>query len=208
MARPEWTTDVPEHVVQTAGAKIDAGHAADTVYRELDLHRYCAQSTFRAWAKRRIKIRQQHDARRRLQTAVAAETGVTTEEHADPQSGVGMAPSSSSLCLPDSQAEMAKALMIECLGSIAEARAAGTLKPNQAISAIFALNGLVELFELKAPKGEREAETHEAKMELLDAKRRELRQAIDAKSAGGTKAMTREDVYDLVDSIMRGTRNG
>jgi hypothetical protein len=51
---------------------------------------------------------------------------------------------------------------------------------------------------------ERAQERHEANMVLLNAKANELRAAVDVKSAGGTKSMTREDVYDLVDSIMRG----
>ena len=174
MGRPDWTVDAPEHVVREAAAMLDAGQTAGSVFRRLDLSRYAVDSTFRAWALRRKKVAAQQQAGRNGLEAHSTGSG---KRATDP-----------------------RAIFETAIGSLAEALAAGELKPNQVIGAISVLRDVLKLEEVEKPASERAEEKHEQWRAEMAAK---TKKAVDERTEGG-KTLTREDVYDLVDQVMRG----
>jgi hypothetical protein len=59
----------------------------------------------------------------------------------------------------------------------------------------------LEQLRLAEQAEQRAAELHELKLADL---RSQVKAAVEDKTAGGTQTLTREDVYDLVDQVMRG----
>ena len=82
------------------------------------------------------------------------------------------------------------------LRAMQEALDAKRLKSYTLPSFVKALIDLREL-NIKEESEKRAAELHEMKL-------RELRKAVDKQTEGGAKSLTRGDVYDLIDNVMRG----
>ena len=135
MGRPDWTTKAPANVVRTASDKLAAGHSAESVFRELDLGRFCVRSSFREWARRKRNVQQQHGERNRL------------EAHTT-----------------DAQ-ERARTALLNALDGLNTALAAGSLKPNQLIGSLIGIARVLQLEEVDKPKVEREEEKHAAWVE-------------------------------------------
>ena len=86
------------------------------------------------------------------------------------------------------------------LDALTEAIVAKTINPAAIPSAVKAVVSLSEL-TLKEDAAERAEELHEIKLAQL---REKMKVAIDEKTEDGAKELTRADVYDLVDKVMRG----
>lgn len=99
----------------------------------------------------------------------------------------------------------ARDVLANGIRSIADAMAAGALKPNQAISAIDVLTRVVKLEEIELPKDERDAEKHDAWRVEMAAK---VTRAIDDATEGGTKSLHRDQIVQTIDDVMRGKKPG
>lgn len=93
-----------------------------------------------------------------------------------------------------------QALMDQLLIGAYEAAVAGGMKPYEMASLIARVQEHDRL-AIQRDADKRAAELHRIKLDQLS---KDLRKDIDAKTEGGTKTLNREDVYDMIDKIMRG----
>lgn len=177
--RPTWESKCPAGMLNRAKEAIDSGEAAARAYDRLNLKRFVSKSTFRSWALRR---RKDQAARQEDQPAAS-----------DASSSPASSPSSRSEPLPLSVRKAAIEQMQQRLDC-------GEVPPYMLPQYVKSMVELANL-DLRESAEERALEIHETKMVELRAK---AKQEVEAKTVGGTKPMTREDVYDLVDKIMRG----
>lgn len=87
-------------------------------------------------------------------------------------------------------------LLGTCLEAIGEAVAAGRVKVYELTQAVRALVALEQLRLAQADEA-RKAELHEHRM-------KDFRAAVEQATDAGRKTLSREDVYELVDQVMRG----
>lgn len=196
-----WTVNCPPAVLAKLNEALDArDQSPRAIYDGLNLTRFCRFHTFRRYASARRKDRAARagDYFGFNQTGPAGDAAALPTPDASPSSSDSPpAPLPPVSEVTPAALSTATALCIEAITETLLAGRIGKLDVAKALRSLAALKqvAISEQAELRAQ------ELHELKLADL---RSQLRGAVESKTAAGTKTLTREDVYDLVDQIMRG----
>jgi len=207
LGRMPWWRKCPASLVQRARDMLAArAQTPRQIYDDLNLQRHLPFSTFRRWCTEvRKEWRYHREAglgargsgiRRRDADAPYPDPGPRTP---DPESCALPGCSPSLPCGPPSSEQVDRAIA-GCVEAIGEALLAGRIGKLNVAAALGNLKELKTL-SLEEQANRRANEIHELKLADLRSK---VKAAVEDKTAGGTKNLTREDVYDLVDQVMRG----
>jgi hypothetical protein len=171
---------------QRVSAEIASGMSARVIWERLQLQRHCSLRAFsRHVSEERAK---------RMNDAAAASS--TPAGSISPPSPSAASPAST---VPQfSKLDASISLMQATLDKMLAAVQEGTVKGGTLAMYMDTATRMQKLL-LDESANERAEQLHKTKMDAALAK---LKTTLDAKPAG--EAMTREAVYDLVDSIMRG----
>lgn len=197
-----WTANCPQPVLARINEALDArDQSPRAIYDALNLTRFCRFHTFRRYVTQR---RAERAARAEVEHFGFNQTGPAPDAEAAPTSD---APPSSSdspsaplpLVTEVTPAALSTATAL-CIDAITETLLAGRIGKLDVAKALRSL-AVVKQVSISEQAEQRARELHELKLADLRCK---LHVAVEAKTAAGTKTLTREDVYDLVDQIMRG----
>ena len=172
------------------------------IYDQHNLRRFATWHTFRQWAKTR---------QRELGVELS---GADASPAPNDAAATGPSSSSSSASASDSSADCSpgtppsaanadglnRDMLLMTLQSMTQALLAGRCKPGHLASFMDSAVRLEKL-RLDEQATRRANELHEAKMTELRGK---MRAAVKSAEDAGQKSFSRDDVYDMIDRVMRG----
>ena len=178
--RPSWTSKASRPVLERIQAAIAGGDEQRVIYARFNISQYgCSPRTFRRyadWYRREWQDRQP---------------------------------------TPEPTPGTALDLLEQVTDAIQDSLSAGRLKDGKLPEVLNSLVKLARLQQLEedgrrkderlaqlADANKRAQEQHELKIADM---RKALKAAVETKTESGAKPITREDVYDMIDSVMRGT---
>lgn len=205
--RTGWTAKCGRELLRRVKEAADACDlSARDIYDKFNLARFVKSDAFDKWCQRRRRERENRQAERfgfnqsgKELTAENAENAESTEINNQDSSA---ASATSAVALPEQPIDGTRIDLViaQCVEAISEALATGRLGKLDVGKALRSLAALKELCIAEAAE-KRAQELHEIKLADLRSK---MKAAVDKETGGGTKSVTRDDVYQLVDDIMRG----
>lgn len=175
-----FTKLLPPELLARLDALIDGGQkSAREIFVELGLVKHVAERTLRTYVTRR---------RRERAARADSEPGKAELCSTGDSSSASESPASSD------------ALLAASIDKAYSAVLAGQVKASTLASLMIAVSAL-KGSKVREEADRRAGEKHEV---WKAEKSRQLKSSVDEKTQNGAKSLTRDDVYDLVDKVMRG----